>query len=282
MTTMALDIQGTAIVRKKISTFKSKIQAADKRVERAKESLHRVEEGFNRTMGMKAKLEDQICKRDTQLDRVETLIAGMQGKWKALVRFREETNPKGGPIETIIETQGGQGISEIDTRIAKLAKQTNIAQRKCKASVDREHALLAQTDMARERRVRFETTARALQEQLAAIKERVCVLEQRKQSRNARKRQTELLQGKVQRALVRARKHEDLEAEMENRIIELEDQIEMYTQKKKRASSILAERDSHKSIESWTIALWLRRSSLVSGSSIPSLANANSRPVKDA
>lgn len=274
---MALDIHGTAVVRKKIASFKSKIQAADKRTERAKDSLSGVEESCNRTMGMKAKIEDQICKRDSQLDRVESLIASLQGKWKALIRFREETNSAGRK-----ETHSGQNVREIDTMIATFAKRTIIAERKYKASADREHALLGQTERARERCIRLETSARALQEQLSAIKERVCTLEQRRQSRNTRKLQMELLEGKVKRTLARAQAHENLEAELENRIIELEDQIEMFTQKKKRASSILAEKNNHKSMESWTITVWLRRSSLVSRSPIPNFANPKGRTAKDA
>ena len=275
---MALDSHGTAVVRKKISSFKIKIQAAEKRTERAKESLNRVQESFNRTMGMKAKMEDEICKRDSQLDRVDTLIASLQGKWKALIRFREETNNG----ERIKETRSGQHIREIDTKIATFTKRTKIAERKYKGSVDREHALHEQTERARERCIRFETTVRGLQEQLSAIHERVCTLEQRRQSRNTRKLQMELLEGKVKRTLARAQAHENLEAELENRIIELEDQIEMFTQKKKRISSILAEKEDHKSRESWTITLWLRRSSLVSRSSIPNIANPNCKTAKDA
>ena len=40
---ITLDIHGTAVVRKKISSFKSKIQAAEKRTERAKEGQRRPE-----------------------------------------------------------------------------------------------------------------------------------------------------------------------------------------------------------------------------------------------
>lgn len=276
MNSMALDTKGTAVVRKKMASFKSKIQAADKRAEQAKESLHHVEESFNRTMGMKAKLEDQICKRESQRDRVDTLIASLQSKWKALIRFREETNNTGPK-----EAHGGQHIREIDTKIATFTKQAKIAERKYKASVDREHALLGQTVRARERCTRLETTARALHEQLLAMQERVYALEQRRQSRNTRELKIELLQDKVKRTLARAQERENLEAYLENRIIDLEDQIEMYTLRKKRALSILAGRDNHKSMEPWTITLWLRRSSLVKGTSISNVVNSNGRTAKD-
>jgi len=273
---MAFYIQGTTAIRKKLATLKSKIQAADKRAEKAKESLHHVEGSFNRTMGLKAKLEDQICKRDSQRHRIETLIASLQSKWKALIRFREETNNTGPK-----EKHGGQHTREIDTKIATFTKQAKIAERKYKASVDREHALLGKTVRARERCTRSETSTRELHEQLLDMQERVYVLEQRQRSRNARELQIELLEDKVKRTLARAQERENLEAYLENRIIDLEDQIEMYTQRKKRALSVLAERDNHKSMEQWTITLWLRRSSLVNGTSISNFVNSNSRTAKD-
>ena len=274
---MAFDVQGTTrVVRKKLATFKSKIQAADKRAEKAKEILHHVEESFNRTMGLKANLEDQICKRDSQRDRVETLIASLQSKWKALIRFREETNYTGPK-----EEQGGRHTREIDTKIATFTKQAKIAERKYKACVDREHALRGKTLRARERCIRSETTTRELHEQLLALQERVCVLEQRQRSRDNRALQIEVLEKKVKRTLARAQERENLEAYLENRIIDLEDQIEMYTQRKKRALSVLAERDNHKSMEHWTITLWLRRSSLVNGTSISNYVNSNGRTAKD-
>ena len=276
---MAFDIQSTTVVRKKLATFKSKIKAADKRAERAKESLQHVEESFNRTMGLKAKLDDQICKRDSQRDRVETLIASQQSKWKALIRFREETN-----CTTPKEEHGGQHIREIDTKIATFTKQAKIAERKYKASVDREHALLGQTVRARERCTCSETTASELHEQLLATQERVYILEQRQRSRNTRELQIELLEDKVRRTLARAQERENLEAYLENRIIDLEDQIEMYTKRTKRALNILsetAERENHKSMEPWTITLWLRRSSLVNGTSISNFAASNGKTTKD-
>lgn len=273
---MAFDIQGTTVVRKKLATFKSKIQAAEKRVEKAKESLHHVEESFNRTMGSKAKLEDRICKRDSQRDRVETLTASQQSKWRALIRFREETNITGPRKD-----HGGQYTREIDTKIATFTKQAKIAERKHKASVDREHALLGQTVRARERCTRAETTTRELHEQLFAIQGRLYVLEQQQRYRKSREVQIELLEDKVKRTLAHAQERENLEAYLENRIIDLEDQIEMYTQRKKRALSILAERDNHKSMEPWTITLWLRRSSLVNGTSTSNFNNSNGRIAKD-
>ena len=272
---MAFDIQGTTVVRKKLATYKSKIQAADKRAEKAKESLHHVEENFNRTMGLKAKLEDRICKRDSQRDRVETLTASQQSKWKALIRFREETNNTGPRKE-----HGGQHTREIDTKIATFTKQAKIAERKYKANVDREHALLEKSVRARERCTRAETTTRELHEQLSAMQERLYVLEQQQRARNSRELKIELLEDKVKRMLARAQERENLEAYLENRIIDLEDQIEMYTQRKKRALSILAERDNHKSMEPWTITLWLRRSSL-DGTSISNFDNSNGRTAKD-
>lgn len=273
---MAFDIQGTTVVRKKLATVKSRIQAADKRAEKAKESLHHVEESVNRTIGLKAKLEDHICKRDLQRDRVETLIASQQSKWKALIRFREETNNTGTK-----EEHGGQHTREIDTRIATFTKQAKITEKKYKASVDREHALLRQTARARERCTRSETTTRELHEQLLAMRERVHVLEQQQRSRNSRELQVQHLEDKVKRTLARAQERENLEAYLENRIIDLEDQIEMYTQRKKRALSILADRDNHKAMEPWTITLWLRRSSLVNGTSISNFINSNGRTAKD-
>lgn len=272
---MAFDIQGTTVVRKKLATFKSKIQAADKRAEKAKERLHYVEKSFNRTMGLKAKLEDRICKRDSQRDRVETLIASQQSKWKALIRFREETNNTGPRKE-----HGGQHTGEIDTKIATFTKQAKIAERKYKASVDRERALLGKTVRARERCTRSETITRELHEQLVAMQERLNVLEQQRRARNSRELQIELLEDKVKRTLARAQERENLEAYLENRIIDLEDQVEMYTQRKKRALSILAERDNHKSMEPWMITLWLRRSSL-NGTSISNFNNSNGRTTKD-
>lgn len=276
---MDLDIHGTAVVRKKIASYKSKIQAADKRTEKAKDNLNRVEDSFNRTMGRRAKIEDQICKRDSQLYRVETLIDNLQAKWKVLIRFREETN-NGGQREK----ESGQNMGDIDTdlEIATFTKRTKIAERKYKASVDREHALLGQTKRARERCTRLETAARGLQEQLSTIQERMCTLEQRRQSRNTRKRQMEFLEDRVKQTLARAQVHENLEAELESRIFELEDQIEMFTQKKKRVSSILTERDNQKSMGSWTITLCLRRSTSLVKSSITNLANPNGTTAKDA
>ena len=274
---MAFDIQGTTcVVRKKLASFKSKIQAADKRAEKAKESLHHVEERFNRAVGLKAKLEDQICKQDSQRDRVETLISLQQSKWKALIRFREETSNTGPK-----EEHGGQHTHEIDTKIATFTKQAKIAERKYKASVDREHALLGQTVRARERYTRSETTKRELHEQLLAMQERVYVLKQRQRSRNSCELQIELLEDKVKKTLARAQQRENLEAYLESRIIDLEDQIELYTQRKKRMLSVLAERDNHKSMEPWTITLWLRRSSLVNGSSISNFVKSNGRTAKD-
>ena len=279
---MALDIQGAAVVRKKIASFKSKTQAADKRTEKAKESLQHVQESFNRTMSIKARMEERISKRDSQLDRVESLIASIQGKWEAFSRFRETTDSKRPVVST--ETHRGKDVCEIDTRIPTFTEQTKIIERKCKACADREADLLRNTERARERRIRLETTTRALQEELTALKERVGVLEQSRQLRDTRRLQMELLENKVQRAVARAQENENLESELENRIIELEDQIEMYTQKKKRTSSILARRDSEKSIESWTVTLWLRRSRLVKGSpsSVSVLAKLNERTVNDA
>lgn len=274
---MDLDIHGTAVVRKKIASYKGKIQAADKRTEKAKDNLNRVEESFNRAMGRRTKMEDQICKRDSQLYRVETLIDNLQAKWKVLIRFREETN-NGGQREK----ESGQNMGDIDTDLAPFTKRTKIAEEKYKASVDRELALLEQTERARERCIRLETAARGLQEQLSDIQERVCTLVQRRQSRNTRKLQMEFLEDKVKQTLTRAQVHENLEAELESRIFELEDQIEMFTQKKKRVSSILAERDNQKSMGSWTITLWLRRSSLVTKSSITNFANPNGTTTKDA
>lgn len=279
---MAFDIQGAKIVREKLATFKSKIQAADQRAGKAKERLHHVEENFNRTMCLKGKLKDQICKRDSQRDRVDILIVSQQSKWEALIRFREETNttcstrPK--------EEHGAQHIHEIDTKIATFAKQAKIAERKYKASVDRKDALLRQTASAREKYSRLETTARELREQLLAMQGRIYVLEQRQRSRNALKLQVELLEEKVKRTFARAQERENLEAYLENRIIDLEDQIEMYTKRKKRAISILAEtaeRENHKSMAPWMITLYLRRSSLVNSTPIPNFATSNDRTAKD-
>jgi len=274
---MAFDIQGTTVVRKKLATFKSKIQEANKRAEKAIESLHHVEESFNRTMGLKAKLEEQICKRDSQRDRVETLVASLRSKWKALIRFREETNNTGPR-----EEHGGQHTHEIDTKIATFTKQAKIAERKYKASVDREHALLGKTVRARERCTRSEKTTRELHEQLLAVQGRVYILEQRQRSRDNRELQSKSLQEKVKETLARAQERENFEAYLENRIIDLEDQIEMYTKRKTRALSVLAERGNHMpSMEPWTITLWLRRSSLVNGTSISNYVNSNGRSAKD-
>lgn len=278
---MAFDIQGIKIVREKLATFKSKIQAEDKRTKKAKERLHHVEENFNRTMCLKAKLKDQICKRDSQRDRVEILIASQQSKREALIRFREETNtcstrPK--------EEHGSQHIHEIDMKIATFAKQAKIAERKYKTSVDRKDALLRQTASAREKCTRLETTARELREQLIAMQGRIYVLEQRQRSCNAPELQIELLEEKVKRTFGRAQERENLEAYLENRIIDLENQIEMYTKRKKRAISILAEtaeRENHKSMAPWMITLYLRRSSLVKSTPIPNFATSKDRTAKD-
>lgn len=255
---MALDVQGTQVVRKKLASFKSKIQAAEKRTENAKQSLRVVEERFNRTMGMKAKMEELINKRDTQLDRVETRIASTHSKWNALIRFCEEIN-----LLEPGKDHGDLASCKFNAKIASLTKQTENAEKKYQASVDRELYLRDKTERACARYIRSETSARMLHEQLTAIMERIHILEQRRLEREALKHQVEAMQGKVNQALARAHELENTEAELEGRIIELEDQIGMYTQKKKRASSMLANRDNHKSIESWTIALWLRRSSLI-------------------
>lgn len=266
---MALDaqLQGTEVVRRKLASIKFKIQAAEMRAEKAKQSLAVVQERFNRTMGMKAKMEELINKRESQLDRAETRIASIHRKWNALIRFCEEIS-----LLSPGDDHGGQLCLEFDTKTSTFTKQTEgAAEKKCQASVDRERVLRDQTERARARYIRSETTVRVLQEQLTAIKERVHILQQRKQQRDALKRQTEALQDKVNKALARAHDYENMEAELEGRIIELEDEIGMYAQKKKRASSILADRDSHKSIDSWTIALWLRRSSLITATGLSSI-----------
>ena len=263
MKNMALDRKGADMVRKKIATFKSKIQEAGKRTEKAKESLQLVQESFDSTRRSKARVEALISKKESQLEKVESLVDGVQRKWDALNRFLEEITSTGAELR--MENHSSKYVSEIDSTIASINERTKIAQRKCLACANREHELRLQTEASRERCIRLETTAMSLQEELAALRERVEVLEQSRKLRETRKLQTEHLESKVQHAIVRAQENENLESELENRIIELEDQIEMYTMKKKRTSSILEQTNGEKSIEPWTVTLWLRRSRLVNG-----------------
>lgn len=270
---MSLDIHRTSVVRKKLASFKNKIQTAGIRTEKAKLSLQVVEERFNRTTGMKSKMEDLISKRGLQLEQAETRTASIQRKWDALVRFCEEMN-------VLVPAYDQVGIADyqLDTKIAHFTKKTEKAEKKYKASVDRVRVLRDQIERARTRHIRAEMAARVLQQQLAVIKERVQVLEKRKLERVARKCQMEGLEAKVKQALARAQQQENMETEQEGRIIELEDKIGMYTHKKKHAFSILANRDNHKSIESWTISLWFQSSNnlLTDKSSIPiSIDGAN-------
>lgn len=261
MKNMALDRKGADMVRKKIATFKSKIQEAGKRTEKAKESLQLVQESFDSTRRSKARVEALISKKELQLEKVESLVDGVQRKWDALNRFLEEITSTGAELRN----HSSKYVSEIDTTIASINERTKIAQRKCLACANREHELRLQTEASRERCIRLETTAMSLQEELAVLRERVEVLEQSRKLRETRKLQTEHLESKVQHAIARAQENENLESELENRIIELEDQIEMYTMKKKRTSSILEQTNGEKSIEPWTVTLWLRRSRLVDG-----------------
>ena len=254
---MALDLQGADVVRRKVASFKSKIQAAEKRTEKAKQSLRVVEERCNRTMGMKTKMEQLITQRDLQLDRTQAKVTRGQQKWNALIRFCEEINRL-----TPGEDHGVLASEAMDRKLAKVNRQTEYTEKRYQASVDRERVLLDQTEQARERFIRSEASTRVLQEQLTAIKERVRILEQRRDERAAKKRELEALQNKVNHALARAHQFENMEAELEGKIIELEDKIEMFVHKKKRASSILADRGNQNSIDSWTIALWLPRSAL--------------------
>lgn len=262
---MALDVQGTDVLRRKLASFKSKIQAAEKRAEKAKQSLRVVEERYNRTMGIKTKMEQLISTRDSQLDRTQARMTTVQHKWNALIRFCEEINRlTPGKDHDVLASEA------MNPKLAKVNRQTEYAEKRYQASVDRERMLLDQTEQARVRYIRSEVSARVLQEQLAAIKERVHILEQSKIERAAKKRGSEALQNKVNHALARAHELENMEAELEGKIIELEDKIEMFVQKKKRTSSILADRVNHNSIDSLTIALWLRRSNLIaSRPSIP-------------
>ena len=254
-----MDVQGTDVVRRKLASFKSKIQAAEKRAEKAKQGLRVVEERYNRTMGIKTKMEQLISTRDSQLDRTQARITRVQHKWNALIRFCEEINRL-----TLGEDHGVLASQAMNPKLAtKVNRQTEYAEKRYQASVDRNRVLLDQTEQARARYIRSEASARVLQEQLAAIKERVHILEQRKNERAAKKRESEALQNKVNHALARAHELENMEAELEGRIIELEDKIEMFVQKKKRTCSILADRDNHNSIDSLTIALLLRRSNLI-------------------
>lgn len=261
-----MDVQGTDVVRRKLASFKSKIQAAEKRAEKAKQGLRAVEERCNRTIGIKTKMKQLISTRDSQLDRTQARITRVQHKWNALIRFCEEINRL-----TPGEDHGVLASQVMNPKLAtKVNRQTEYAEKRYQASVDRERVLLDQTEQARARYIRSEASALVLQEQLAAIKERVHILEQRKNERAAKKRESDALQNKVNHALARAHELENMEAELEGRIIELEDKIEMFVQKKKRTSSILADRDNHNSIDSLTIALWLRRSNLIASQpSIP-------------
>ncbi|PFX22714.1 myosin heavy chain, clone 203-like [Stylophora pistillata] len=271
---MALDLKGADMVRKKIATFKSKIQDAEKRSGKAKESLQLVQESFNSTRRTKARVEALISKRESQLEKVESLISIVQRKWDAFNRFLEEiTNTR---VAVSMDTRGSKDVSEIDTTIATIKERTKIAERKCITCAKREHELRMRTKTSRERCIQLETTAISLQEELAALRERVEVLQQSRKLRATRKLQMERLESKVQLAIARAQENENLESELENRVIELEDQIEMYTMKKKRTSSFLEQTNSEKSIEPWTVTLWLRSSRLVNGSpsSVPALPNS--------
>ena len=274
MESMALDLKGADMVRKKIATFKSKIQDAEKRSGKAKESLQLVQESFNSTRRTKARVEALISKRESQLEKVESLISIVQRKWDAFNRFLEEiTNTR---VAVSMDTRGSKDVSEIDTTIATIKERTKIAERKCITCAKREHELRMRTRTSRERCIQLETTAISLQEELAALRERVEVLQQSRKLRATRKLQMERLESKVQLAIARAQENENLESELENRVIELEDQIEMYTMKKKRTSSFLEQTNSEKSIGPWTVTLWLRSSRLVNGSpsSVPALPNS--------
>lgn len=254
---MALQVQGRNVVRKKIAAFKSNIQVAERRTENAKQSLRAVQERFNQTMEKKANLEELIHKRDTQLDRVQAEITNTQRKWNAMIRFCEEINL------LVPGDYGELACKQVEQKLNKFIEQTKNVEKRYRASVERERDLVDQTKKSHARCIRLETSVRALQEQLTTIREGVHILEQRRREKVAMKHKTEALQEKVNQLLARAHEMENVEAELEGRIFELEDKIEMYVQKTKRASSMLADTDNHRSIDSWAIAVWLRKSNLI-------------------
>ena len=263
---MALDSnQGTEFLRKKVAGLKMRLHAADKRTKKAKESYQVVEARFSRAQRLKSKLDQEIMKREAKLERTEAMIESLFGKRAALNRFRQETNHR-----VPVLGRGGPTLRDIDLKIATLAEQTKNIEKKHNASVDRKRGQLQQIEKAKKRFAEAETTARALQEKLAELNCRMQILEQRRLDREVLKQRLGVAQEKVARALEKAQELENTEADLETRVIELEDQIEVFKHKGKRTSAILADRDNPKSTESWTIyTLLFRRSSLLNGSMLP-------------
>ena len=250
-----MEVQGPKVVRKKLASYKGSIQEAERRTEKAKQSLQLVEKRFIRAICKKSKMEDLIRKRQMQLERAEARITSIQLKWDALVRFYEEMN-----VLVPGYHQSGLEDQEFDTEIAKFTEKTEKAKKKYNAGVDRERVLRDKTERARGRQIRAESALRELQEQLTSIKKRVQDLDERKLQRDARWHQMETLEAKVKRALAKAQERENTEVELEEKIIELEDQIEMYVQRKKRAISFLADRENNNPVQSWTISFWVQKS----------------------